>query len=368
MALESPCCFTVVVALAGCVAPTAEPQPVPDASPTVAPVEREPAPASTHVPASGRVLWQAELDLDGDGVRELAQLRSDDVTSQAGEHGGDGRVDIPISECATDRSGEAPCRGTLVVGSRATELVLHSGYFGGIGIRVVDIDDRDGRQELLLTRRGDAEEDPPYSFTIVQDDGAALRVTPLWSSTGYSSGTVAIAGDGMIEVHYDECPDAFSIRYFMAADGRLEPSVITSERVRDPNECAACPHLYVREATGFVHKGELLRELRAPELAAAQALSFARPQRFRVDERGLIAFEVRELEPETSYIDALALELDGRRILPLACAAGQPAYCREDGLPTILRQGDSLTLEFEVGELSVSSRVALWAVGYYEPE
>jgi hypothetical protein len=350
--------------LLGCASPTSDRGSAPDGEhPAVAPVEHEPAaPKPPEL-----VLWQAELDLDGDGERELAQLRSRDVSSQAGEHGGDPRVDIAISECVTDRSGELPCRGTLSVGSRSTEIVLHSGYFGGIGIRVIDIDAADGQQELLLTERGGAEEDPPYLFTIVQVDGDALRVTPLWHSNGYSSGTVVIAGDGVIDVRYDECPDAFAIRYQLRANGQLESSAVTSERVRDPSECAACPHVYVREATGFVYKGEILRELRRPELAAAQTLAFTRPQRFRTDARGVIALEIREGEPETSYIDALALELDGRRILPLACAVEHPAYCHEDGQPTILQQGDSLLLEFEVGDLLAGASVALWAVGYYEP-
>lgn len=207
--------------------------------------------------------------------------------------------------------------------------------------------------------------DPPYLFSIVQYDGAELSLTELWSSNGYNSGEVTSDGGGMLKLRYDECPDAFCVTYTLAA-GRLSAGQVITKRVHDPDECAACPHVYVLEAAGFAHKGEILRDLRRPELAAAQRLAFTRPQRFRA-ERGVITVEIREQEPETSFIDALALELDGRRILPIVCRAGEAAICSEDGRPAILRQGEVLSLEFEVGELTADSKLALWAVGYYVP-
>ena len=63
-----------------------------------------------------------DVDLDGDGEPEHASLRSRDVASQTGDFAGSERVDIPISECTTDRDAAAPCRGQLTIGTQSIEL------------------------------------------------------------------------------------------------------------------------------------------------------------------------------------------------------------------------------------------------------
>jgi hypothetical protein len=355
----------LAAALSACAAPSSPP-PIHEPEPAPIEAERNPPLPST----SERVLWTMDVDLDGDGQPEHASLRSGDVTSQTGDFAADDLVDIPIVECTTDRDDAAPCRGRLTIGTQSVELILHSGFFGGIGIRVVDLDEDDGRRELLLTRRGDAEEDPPYLFSIVQWDGGALTMTPLWHSNGYSSGTLTIDGSGELVLLYDECPDAYTVAYVLR-DGRLHEGDVISKRVRNPDECAACPRAYVLEAAGFAYKGEILRDLDHPELAGEQRLAFTRAQRFRSDADGHVTIELREEEPEISHIDAVALELDGRRILPVGCERSSPtgmnAICHADGREQVLRRGDTLRLEFEVGDLDVESRVALVAVGYYVP-
>jgi hypothetical protein len=370
----------LAAALTGCAAPRSdpparEPARVDASNPIMpAPVEAE---GDAPVPsASEQVLWAMDVDLDGDGEPEHASLRSRDVVSHVGElsshtdtqaaSASDERVDIPILECTTDRDDAAPCRGQLTIGTQSIELILHSGFFGGIGIRVVDLDDDDGRRELLLTHRGDAEEDPPYLFSIVQWDGTAITLTPLWHSNGYSTGTVTIDSSGVFEVFYDECPDAYAVSYVLR-DGRLHEGEVVSKRVRNPDECAACPRAYVLEAAGFAYKGEILRDLDRAELAGEQRLAFTRAQRFRSNSDGRVTIELREEEPEISHIDAVALELDGRRILPVGCEQRSSAICHVDGHEQVLRRGDTLRLEFEVGELDADSRVALVAVGYYVP-
>jgi hypothetical protein len=360
-----PPMLLLAAALTGCAAPSSDP-PIHAPAPAPAPIEAEgdPPPPS----ASERVLWAMDHDLDGDGQPEHASLRSRDVASQTGDFAADDRVDIPIVECTTDRDHAAPCRGQLTIGTQSVELILHSGFFGGIGIRVVDLDHDDGRRELLLTRRGDAEEDPPYLFSIVQWDGAAITMTPLWHSNGYSSGTITIDGSGVAELLYDECPDAYAVSYVLR-DARLHEGEVISKRVRNPDECAACPRAYVLEAAGFAYKGEILRDLDRLELAGEQRLAFTRAQRFRRDASGRVTIELREEEPEISHIDAVALELDGRRILPVGCERSSAhAICHADGHELVLRRGDALRLEFEVGDLDADSRVALIAVGYYVPE
>jgi hypothetical protein len=225
--------FLLAAALLGCAAPSSAPVRADANVPT--PIEAEGQPPAPS--ASERVLWTMDVDLDGDGEPEHASLRSRDVASTRGESASDERVDIPIFECTTDRDDPAPCRGRLTIGTQSVELLLHRGYFGGIGIRVVDLDTDDGRHELLLTQRGDADEDPPYLFSIVQSDGAAITLTPLWHSNGYSTGAVTIDGSGAFEVFYDDCPDAHAVSYVLR-DGRLHEGDVVSKRVRNPDECA----------------------------------------------------------------------------------------------------------------------------------
>jgi hypothetical protein len=81
--------------------------------------------------------------------------------------------------------------------------------------------------------------------------------------------------------------------------------------------------------------------------------------------RGTDRIELRELEEETSYIDAAALMIVGnhqsRRV-----AARAPALAVEDGRRAVLRRGDRLWLDFDY-KPSDGDEVWLEISGYYEP-
>jgi hypothetical protein len=202
----------------------------PSASAHAPPATRGSAPAE-------RGLWRAELDLDGDGKTERAELVTRDTMVQADEDvDDDPRIGIGVPGCHKGDSQVEGCHATLRVGDDEHEIVLQRGYFGGIGIRAIDIDPTDGFTELLLTQRGGDAEDPPFVFTVATYR-RRLRVHPLFASSGYNSGEVKLNGGGGLDVVYDECPDKTTVAYAFQGD-ELTEIAKTVERVRDPSRCA----------------------------------------------------------------------------------------------------------------------------------
>lgn len=339
----------------------------PVAGPIIAQPEVENASQRVDPPLEGNVMWHGELDFDGDGDLDAAYLTSEDTGIGSPDAYPDERMPIPLSGCVRDRAGAEPCRATLTVAGRTMELILRNNFIGSIGVEIVDVDEHDGRREILITQRAEDDEDPPYLFALAYLGQRGPTLDELWASNGYNSGEVAIDGSGTFVVHYHECPDAFTVRYRLGGE-QLVAGAVETERVADPMTCAACPHVYVRQAEGMVHRGEILRELRRPELAAAQALDVSRPQRMS-DTDGLLEIEIRETEPETTHLDAVALEVDGVLVPPIACAqTPAPAYCDEDGRAWLLERGDALRLAFAVGRPRADDAVRVWASGFYQPE
>lgn len=128
---------------------------------------------------------------------------------------------------------------------------------------------------------------------------------------------------------------------------------------------AACPYVYT-ETTGdnLSYQGEILRNLRRPELETWQSLEV------EVRSRSELTVVLTEEKPETTYLDAIALELDGERRLPLQCESeAPPAYCDDDGHYFVLPQGQRLELTFEgPGDAEALLPAILHADGHYIPE
>lgn len=299
-----------------------------------------------------RTLWRADVDLDGDGATEHVALTSDDVAeSKADDPAATPAIGIQVARCVSREPSVDGCRASLEVGASRHELVLRAGYFGGIGARPIDIDPSDRHTEILLTERAGDTEDPPFVFSVVSYRGGKLRVQRLFASSGYGSGEVKLDGKGALTVVYAECPDRTSVRYRWKRDELVQVEK-RAERVRDPKSCAACPRVFVQQASGFVLKGEVLRNLKGPELRAYQSLELAHPERFVVD-GGSISVLIGEEEPETTTLHAATLEVDGR------------AYAAERFVPVVLERGDEIELRFATGPLGASSQVRLWVDGYY---
>jgi len=132
----------------------------------------------------------------------------------------------------------------------------------------------------------------------------------------------------------------------------------------------ACPYVYTRSAKGapWVERGEVLRELRSPELEATQSLDVGGEGTDCAT--GVLTVRMAELKEETTYLDAVWVELGGEQLAPRSCAEGPSrAWCADDGRYARLEQGDTLDFEFEVPEaLRLGcSGARLWANGYYVP-
>lgn len=113
---------------------------------------------------------------------------------------------------------------------------------------------------------------------------------------------------------------------------------------------AACPHVYVVDAGGARRVGEILVRRNRASLAGVDSLSLGAE---RCTGRTL-EVELREEEPETTFLEGVWLEVDGVRVDPA-----------EPVRPRVLRRGDVLVLRFEVPP--ACGALQLVARGHYEP-
>jgi hypothetical protein len=204
------------------------------AGPTAGPAAPTPsAPPPVACPDGERTLWQDRADLDGDGRAEDLAVTSCAIEPPTSDHDA-APVEVAVGAC-TD--GGETCRATLHVGGATASLALTSGFFGGLGVAVVDVDRGDRRKELRLQQHTPGQEDPPIAFQLALYDGRTLKVQALWGSHGYNSGTIEIPGDGSVTVDYAECPDGFTVRYVMEG-GALVEKRRTSRPISPLDECS----------------------------------------------------------------------------------------------------------------------------------
>jgi len=307
----------------------------------------------------GRVLWEASADLDGDGQLESIRLVSNDIAEAVGDHENNHLINVPVTGC---RVAAERCAVELRVGDQVQSIAVPAGYFGGLGIELVDLDRADPHRELLLRWRGAGEgEDPWYEHAVAFYDGRALRLQELWHGTGYGGGVVTLDGEGRLSIASDECPDTVTVVYRTQGWELLEDDRHTVRTSR-PQECAACPRVYLLAGDRFEPRGEILRDLRGPELRAQQALALS-PDRSRRPGTELV-IELREEKDEVTFLDEVYLEVGDRRIDPADCGAAR--YCAADGAYHLLHRGDRLRLTFSLEGTDAGS-VRLIATGYYVP-
>lgn len=124
----------------------------------------------------------------------------------------------------------------------------------------------------------------------------------------------------------------------------------------------ACPYIftYAEQRGNWQHDTTVLYHLVGPQAEMVQ-------------ERPLQRFDgrlwLREIEPEISYVDLIAVRLitaDGREIM---LPSARPSLSADDGNYLILRQGDEYLLTFDVPPEALPARAA-WviAAGYYVPQ
>jgi hypothetical protein len=122
---------------------------------------------------------------------------------------------------------------------------------------------------------------------------------------------------------------------------------------------SACPFVYRVDGDREVLHGELVRNLAGAQREATQYLPITIPSC-----EGRVTFRVREEKDEVTYLDELALVVDGVAIRPDACAG---ALCVNDGHPLVMKRGESVDVAFTIPAGSRCERVGLRSNGYYVP-
>lgn len=288
---------------------------------------------------SNQILDRAEADLDGDGTAELVILKAD---------------------------------GTLHVGAESHKIVLHhdlGSYWAGednpLTLQIVELDATS--KAVVFRQYVSTEEDPNLAYTLFGlVDGKLKNLVD--DKAGYISvphiDTFTTGEPGAFHVVFSECiedgkPGKMKTDIFHYRWDATSRSVRLAETKSETKtvECylAACPFVFV----GSESRGEILRNLRTSELGGTQALNLG------VLHAGRHPITIKELKPETTYLDAVWVDVGGQRILPTSCGSdNRPAYCDADGRREIVKEGAQLALEFE---LSVGGQATVHATGYYLP-
>jgi hypothetical protein len=127
----------------------------------------------------------------------------------------------------------------------------------------------------------------------------------------------------------------------------------------------ACPWVYAYNGTVFERRSEILRNLKSKSLETTQR----HPLGPVPVQNGVIRLQIREEKPETTYLDALFLELGGIPIRPDTGSHQAGLVSSVDGHYLILRQGDMYELTFDVSALAGdndSVEFVIVSAGYYQ--
>lgn len=154
----------------------------------------------------------------------------------------------------------------------------------------------------------------------------------------------------------EECEGFEWITFELDAKGKIVGLAVSA---------AACPLVYVEHANGALsYEGEILRNVVGARRETTQHLTLAALPACS----GEVKVQLVEAKDEITYLDDVALMIDGTAIAPRACsAAAAPAYCGNDGRYATLHRGQTLALSFDVPEGAPCARPQLRADGYYVP-
>lgn len=125
--------------------------------------------------------------------------------------------------------------------------------------------------------------------------------------------------------------------------------------------CISCPYLVVFQDGEAVEAGQVLKDRYTRRRYGTDVVHT------QADVRdGVLTVRLDEREPETSYIDAVVVRVDGRTLRPLGSA---PKGLRAiDDTTTALKLGDSAVLEFDAARFADGLvDVEIQVSGHYEP-
>lgn len=271
-----------------------------------------PAPHPPGAPASARP--HVPGDVDGDG-------QADQVSFE------DGVVTLGARTFAVPPGGERP-----VTGARVVEL---------------------GNQAVVALAYEEVEDDLTWGLLQVVD-GQLRHIGDVF--LGDEPSPAQLPGDGTIHARTASCGQTTDLTY-VVRPGKVERREHTSGTY-DEGQCAACPYVLVDTPTGRRFVGEALRNLASPARAAEDALALPA---LAAGQRELTVV-LEEVKPETTYLDALAVDFGGVRVAPRACAAA----CAHDDRHEVFRLGERRTFVFDV-PAGFTGAPVLYARGYYQP-
>lgn len=281
------------------------------------------------LPTTALANVEIEADVDGKAGNEKIVLHSDGTLSAGGAS-----LKIPF-----DRT-DAPLQHAEL------EVVSLGGKRRGIWVRTLHSDD----------------EDPPTRHRVfVLGKGALREVANELVATQVKFGKEGTMR--YLESGWEACMrvQAKKVRRQVVtlrldkAGKKMVKTRKPSAEVQNCNELAACPFVYEVIGDDVRFAGEILRYVRSKDLETTQSLALAtRATTIRIVEEKL----------ETTYLDAVWLEVDGVRVAPKACAAVPSLpYCAADGEYHVMNLGDVLELEFD----APAGARQLVARGYYIP-
>lgn len=311
----------------------------------------------------GSPTWTGTLDLDGDGSKEKAYLfdfRPEFIEENA-------------KDIAEDCYGQKNCAVIVMIADEIFTIPMgrkKNTYFGKIKISNVNINKMDTKEELHLQyHAGMYGEDPPKTNIFFYSQHGRVQQTTI-SAEGYSSGTVTLKGDGLIQKSEMEwinnekgcVTNHLTISY--AIEGKEQSRKIT----KTDEFCAACPYVEVwnNEQQEWQEKGEILRHLNSQEKKDWNSLKL----QYSSD---ILKIRLSERKPEITYLDALQLKTTDGIVLPESCYMRQremiydTSWCHADDENYILEEGDEQEFIFQLPYTEKPRTVILEGFGYYEP-
>ena len=266
-----------------------------------------------------------DYDVDGDGTADPIAVAADGTKVTV-----DG-VDIAVE-------GEDPAGG--------------GPYF--YGVAVIDLDTKTKGAQIAVHY---SQEEDDESWQVYDVAGGKAKLL----------GTVEpgdVAGNGTVVSTSGNCGVTTQTTWKLVKGKGFEAAGEKKSGTYDEDQCAACPYVYLHTEDGARFQGEVLRYQAGAGAYRADALALADPPAIA---GGMIRIELREAKPETTYLDAIQLDVDGELVDPADCndAGGTP--CAADHRFTVIRHGEVRAFAFPWRGAPPRS-VTVRATGYYVPD
>ena len=228
--------------------------------------------------------------------------------------------------------------------------------------KIIDINKNDGMNELLISFFEEEDEDPSTQNIIVRLFKNQITTFSLIRSYGYSNGRLHFTDMNSFHCEHGRYP---TIRGEYALSDYFIRRINYYEQPEDEvdwENVAACPFVYLNQNIENKFQGEILRHLDKQNKEGWQRLKVF-PENI---ENGKIKITLSEEKDEETYLNALYLEVNDKKILPTITDNQINKIIRDDDKYLTIKKGDFLEFTFPY-ESSDLSNVYLHAKGFYIP-